>query len=245
VITSGRPSIDQTIRLLGIVRGDPVISPAAILGAVERDGFKKEYAVALLDYLAASLDAGWTIPAEQLAKVQAAVPPSEGAAADKLIGRLSESVERQRRQLSQFEPLLKGGDFVRGEKLFFEKAQCVTCHRIWENGGRAGPDLTRVGAIRSGRDILESVLIPSSTIAQGYDTVNVTTKDGESYTGVRVGSGEEPLVLRLASGTEMILHRGEIERIDRSKVSLMPEGMLNTLTQEEVRDLLAFLQHLK
>ena len=89
------------------------------------------------------------------------------------------------------------------------------------------------------------VLIPSATIAQGYDTLNVTTKDGETYSGVRVGSSNNPLRLRLASGTEMVLHPNQIERIDRSKVSLMPEGLLNNLTHDETRDLFTFLAHLK
>src|SRR5262249_17390017 len=114
-----------------------------------------------------------------------------------------------------------------------------------ENGGRVGPDLTSIGSIRSGRDILESLVLPSSTIAQGYETLNVTMKDGESLTGVRVGKSEDPLVLRLASGAEMTLHPSQIERVDLSKLSVMPEGLLNTLTRDEVRDLLGYLQQLK
>src|SRR5207237_5967040 len=105
----------------------------------------------------------------------AAVPEAQRGAAGKLAARLSESVARQRKQLEEFVPLLNGGNIARGEKVFFEKAQCITCHRIWENGGRAGPDLTTIGAIRTGRDLLESIVVPSATIAQGYDTLNVTT----------------------------------------------------------------------
>jgi hypothetical protein len=70
-------------------------------------------------------------------------------------------------------------------------------------------------------------------------------KDGESYTGVRVGERDEPLVLRVASEAEMTLHAHQIERVDRAKLSLMPEGLLNTLTRDEVRDLLGYLQQLK
>jgi putative heme-binding domain-containing protein len=140
---------------------------------------------------------------------------------------------------------LKGGDRMRGEKVFFEKGQCIVCHRIWANGGLVGPDLSKIGSIRAGRDLLESIVLPSSTIAQGYDTLNVTMKDGESYTGVRVGRSDDPLILRVASGAEMTLHARQIERVDRSKLSLMPEGLLNTLTGDEARDLFAYLQRLK
>lgn len=134
---------------------------------------------------------------------------------------------------------------MRGQKVFFEKAQCTTCHQIWGNGGRAGPDLTGIGGIRAGRDILEALVIPSSTIAQGYETIIVTMKDGENYTGLRVGKSDDPLVLRTASGAEMTLHQHQIESVDRSKLSLMPEGLLNSLTRDEVRDLLGYLQQLK
>jgi putative heme-binding domain-containing protein len=244
-ITSAKLSPAQTVVFLKTIRGDAVISPASILAAVERHGLPGDSAVALLDYLAASFDAGWTVSVDQLTKVQAAVPEAQRARAGVLLTRLAENIARQREKLAEFEPLLKGGDYVRGEKVFFEKAQCLTCHQVWGNGGRVGPDLTSIGSIRAGRDILESLVLPSSTIAQGYETLNVTTKDGESYTGVRVGKSDDPLVLRVASGAEVTLHANQIARIDRDKLSLMPEGLVNTLTREELRDLLGYLQRLK
>jgi putative membrane-bound dehydrogenase-like protein len=245
IIENGKPSASQIAALIDAVRGDVLVSPAGIVRIAEKDGFRPSYAVKLVRYIAESLESGWTLSAEQLNKVEAAVPANESNEAKTLLVRVSESAERQLRQLAQFEPFLRGGDAGRGEKLFFEKAQCINCHRIWENGGRVGPDLSRVGAIRSGRDLLESILVPSSTIAQGYETLNVFTRDGESYSGVRIGREDEPLRLRLASGSEILLHHDQVQRIDHSKVSLMPEGLLNTLTSQETRDLLAFLQHLK
>jgi putative membrane-bound dehydrogenase-like protein len=244
-LTNAKLSPAQMAVFLTAVRGDAVISPASILAALERHGLDAGYAVALLDYISGSLDAGWTVSADQLVKVQAAVPESQRARAETLLARLAGNVARQRQQLAEFEPLLKGGDYVRGQKVFFEKTQCTTCHQVWGNGGRAGPDLTSIGSIRAGRDILESLVLPSSTIAQGYETLVVTMKDGESYTGVRAGKSDDPLVLRVASGAEMTLHAQQIERVDRSKLSLMPEGLLNTLTRDEVRDLLGYLQQLK
>jgi putative heme-binding domain-containing protein len=246
-LTSAKLSPDQMIAFLKAVRGDAMISPASILSAVERDGLQPESAVALLDYLSTSLDAGWTVSADQLAKVSqlVGIPETQRTRVEELLTRLAENIARQRRQLAEFEPLLKDGDYVRGEKVFFEKAQCLTCHQVWGNGGRVGPDLTSIGSIRSGRDILESIVLPSSTIAQGYDTLVVTTKDAESYTGVRVGKSDDPLVLRVASGAEVTLHANQIERLEPSKLSVMPEGLLNTLTREEVRDLLGYLQGLK
>jgi putative heme-binding domain-containing protein len=235
----------QMAAFLNAVRGDAVISPAIILAGVEPNSLRADNVVALLDYLSACLDAGWTLSIDQLTKVQVMVPEAHRERARKLLARLDEASALQRQKLAEFEPLLKGGDYVRGAKVFHEKAQCTVCHRVWGNGGRIGPDLTGIGSIRSGRDILESLVLPSSTIAQGYDTLNVTMKDEESYTGVRVGRSDDPLVLRVASGAEMTLHANQIKRIDRSKLSIMPEGLLNTLTRDEVRDLLGYLQQLK
>jgi putative membrane-bound dehydrogenase-like protein len=245
VMSGARLTSPQILALLGAVRTDPVIAPGAVLQLIEHNGLPADCSVTLLDYLAVRLDAGWTVSVEKLEKVQAVVPQAQRPAVAGLTERLSQSIARQREQLTQMAPLLNGGDTERGEKVFFEKGQCLTCHRIWENGGRVGPDLTKLGAIRSGRDILESILVPSSTIAQGYETLVVTTRDGETYVGIRVGAEDGPVRLRLASGSEVAVSRSDIDRIDRSKVSLMPEGLLNSLPQVEVRDLLAFLQHLK
>lgn len=245
VLTGARLSSAQILALLRAVRADPVIAPGSVLELIERHGLPADCSVALLDYLTVSLDGGWTLSAEKLEKVQAAVPQAQRSAVAALSTHLSQSIARQREQLTQMAPLLAGGNAERGERIFFEKGQCLTCHRIWENGGRVGPDLTKLGTIRSGRDILESILVPSSTIAQGYETLVVTTRDGETYTGIRAGAEDGPLRLRLASGIDVVVPRSDIDRMDRSKVSLMPEGLLNSLTTEEVRDLLAFLQHLK
>ena len=244
-LSSAKLDARQASDFLKAVRDDPVISPATIVAGIQHNGLKPEVAVALLDYLSASLDAGWTVSVEQLVSVQAAVPETQRERAGKLLARLDEAITQQRQKLAEFEPLLRGGDFVRGAKVFHEKAQCTVCHRVWGNGGTVGPDLTGVGSIRAGRDILESLVLPSSTIAQGYDTINVSLKDGESLTGVRVGKSEAPLVLRMGSGMQMTLHANQIDRIERSRLSLMPEGLFNTLTRDEVRDLLGYLQQLK
>jgi putative membrane-bound dehydrogenase-like protein len=237
-------SDSQLISFLKSIRGDNLISPLAVLTAVERQGIG-EAAEPLLNYLSASLDAGWTLPADRLQAIQNALPPGEKAGAQKLLDQLATSAAQQKEKLTEYEPLLVGGDPLRGQVLFYNKATCSTCHSIWGLGGKVGPDLTKIGSIRASRDILESVVLPSATLAQGYDVLNVRFKDGETATGIRVGKSEDPLVLRDASGKEMRYRQDTIESVGRSKVSLMPEGLLQQLTHEEIRDLLAFLQGLK
>lgn len=242
---SARLSSGELIAFFQAIQRDAIISPASVLRALDGRPLETQGVEALLDYLGKSLDAGWTAPADQLAKLTAAISRQQPDRLKKLAERVDANIARQREQLSEFEPLLKGGDAVNGERLFFDKAQCIVCHQVWGNGGSVGPDLTRIGAIRAGRDLIESMVIPSATIAQGYETLTVTTKDGDIYTGVRAGKSDHPLVLKEGSGAEVRLHPGQIARIEPAKLSLMPEGLLNQLSRDEVRDLFAYLQHLK
>ena len=90
----------------------------------------------------------------------------------------------------------------RGEKLFLsrEKAKCVTCHVKGSAGVRLGPDLTRIGAIRSERDLLEAIVLPSASIARYHETVNVMTKDGKVVSGLLVKENTNAMVLASAEG---------------------------------------------
>ena len=243
-LLGARLSHSQVISLLTAIRGENLISPLAVLTAVERVGIG-DAALPLLDYLNAAIKAGWTIPADRLVAVQNALPAEQKPGAQKLLDELAQSAARQKEKLAEYEPLLSGGDRQHGQFLFYNKATCSTCHSIWGIGGKVGPDLTKIGSIRAGLDILESIVLPSATIAQGYDVLNVRFKDGDSATGIRVGKSEDPLIVRDSAGNEMRYRQDTIQSVERSKVSLMPEGLLQQLSQDEVRDLLAFLQGLK
>jgi putative heme-binding domain-containing protein len=121
----------------------------------------------------------------------------------------------------------------------------MTCHAVGNDGGKIGPDLTRVGAIRSGRDLLESIVFPSSTFAQGYEPFVIETKDGDEYSGVLVDQDERHVILRTAAGVEMNLAKAQVKEMRRGSLSIMPEGLETALSEQEFRDLLAFLQGLK
>jgi len=141
--------------------------------------------------------------------------------------------------------LLARGTAQRGRLLFFSaRTACGTCHAIAGEGGKIGSDLTKVGAIRSGRDILESILFPSSTFAQGYQSVMVSTTDGQNLDGLIAGETEDGILLR-DTGTETLIRKEQIVDIKPSSVSLMPSGLEQGMTREEFADLLAYLQSLK
>jgi putative heme-binding domain-containing protein len=174
------------------------------------------------------------------------LPETLRSQAGKLADLRRQDADRQRALLAQFDPLLKGGDPARGREVFRgKKVACANCHRVGAEGGHTGPDLTKVGAIRTPRDILESVLLPSSTVAQGYETYLAVTPEGRVLSGVMVRQAADTLVLRDSSGAEVRLRRDGIEELRRQPTSLMPERLERALEREELRDLLAYLQGLK
>jgi putative heme-binding domain-containing protein len=236
---------DQFTRYVHAVSGDTMISPQAVLGLARRVRLSDASSEALLDYLDAVLSSGLQLSDDPLALLATTLPASHQERVKKLRGAVGASAMRQRQLLTELEPLLNGGDPNRGHQIFLAKAGCSTCHSVGQQGGQAGPDLTKVGAIRSGRDLIESLVLPSATIAQSYDSYSVTLTNGDELTGIRARQLDDTLVLRDASGTETRLQPAQIQKMERLKMSLMPEGLLAGLSREEIRDLLAYLQNLK
>ncbi len=167
------------------------------------------------------------------------------AASKQLLARFQAEAEARTNKLRELEPLLTaGGNASAGRALFYGKATCYNCHAIGAEGGRLGPDLTSVGAIRSGHDILEAVIFPSATLVPDYQTQRVMTKSGQTFNGIRsqLESGREATVLWLGVNQKLRIARDEIAGTTPSTVSLMPEGFATLLTQKEMTDLLAFLK---
>jgi putative heme-binding domain-containing protein len=251
VLGRSRLTDAQMTRLMKVARDDKLVSPSVLLPALQRS-VTRATAAAMLDYLVDSLRQGWRPAEADLNKILTALPSSvrDGArlptSPQRVRQLFRQAGEQQRARLAEFESLLTGGSPDRGRTLFSSrKVACATCHRIGSEGGGIGPDLTRIGAIRAGRDVLESILFPSSTIAQGYENYIVTTKDGRSVSGVITRRTSDTVVLRDSSGAELRLRKDQVDAMNRSATSLMPEGLDKAMTRDEFRDLLAFLQSLK
>jgi len=139
---------------------------------------------------------------------------------------------------------LKGKrNFARGRELF-GAVGCASCHRFDNDGASVGPDLTTLAARFSVRDVLESIIEPSKAISDQYGAIVIRKKDGDVVSG-RVGnlSGDNLMVLEnmLAPNDFTNVKRQDIESIEPSKTSMMPEGLLYSLREDEIQDLLAFL----
>jgi putative heme-binding domain-containing protein len=136
-----------------------------------------------------------------------------------------------------------GRSLARGEAAF-QAAQCVACHRFGNQGGSVGPDLTAVATRFSRRDLLESILLPSKVVSDQYQNTTFTLQDGEEVTGRLLNETDEKLVLLTNPllGTEGELLKKDIRSVTPAKLSPMPEGLVNILSQEEILDLLAYLE---
>jgi putative heme-binding domain-containing protein len=139
---------------------------------------------------------------------------------------------------------MRGRDFDQGRRVF-STAMCIKCHRFNRQGGMAGPDLTGVGNRFDDRALLEAMLDPSKVVSDQYATVEVNTKDGDSYTG-RIGDQNENEILLKADMLNPANIRkipwSDIESVRPSRLSLMPMNLLDSFAQDEILDLLAYLK---
>ena len=144
---------------------------------------------------------------------------------------------------SSVESLSSGRSFANGRQIF-EVASCVSCHRMNGVGVHVGPDLAQFDAKMTRVEILRSLLEPSARIDEKYQTHVFSTKSGNVVTGMileetpqRIKVVENPL----ARTTPVFLDRSDIEDRSRSQTSIMPKGLLDKLTREEILDLIAYI----
>jgi putative heme-binding domain-containing protein len=141
---------------------------------------------------------------------------------------------------------MSSGDIRRGQLVFHsEKAACYSCHAIGYRGGNVGPDLTRIGTIRSDRDLLEAIVFPSASLVRSFEPIAVAMSDGKVYNGLLRGETADELRLATGVNQEARVARRDIEEVRPSTVSIMPAGLDQQLTHQELADLVAFLKACK
>lgn len=131
------------------------------------------------------------------------------------------------------------GDPYAGQKLF--NAACAACHKLFARGGDVGPDLTSYQ--RSDVDtLLLHVVNPSAEIREGYENFQMETADGRSLTGFLVRRDERLVVMRGPDGQTVSVEAKDVVELRAAGLSLMPEGLLEGLEDQQVRDLFAYLR---
>ncbi len=137
----------------------------------------------------------------------------------------------------------KSFDFANGQKMF-AAALCSQCHRLGDNGGAQGPDLSGLGARSAPADVLMSIVQPSAIVSDQYANSAIGRVDGGKTIGRILNEEGDKLQLSVNPfdpSVQLSINRSDILTIDRDPTSPMPVGLLNSLNAEEVADLLAYL----
>ncbi|HVL15368.1 MAG TPA: hypothetical protein VM529_22545, partial [Gemmata sp.] len=142
------------------------------------------------------------------------------------------------------------GDAARGKAVwnasFAGAAQCSKCHMVRGVGGQVGPDLAMIGKKGSRENILESILQPSKAIADQYVQHAVTTTAEVTVSGLLVADTPEAITLRDANGKDTTIAKKDVAgEVRKLKISIMPEDVVAALTEDELADLVAYLETLK
>jgi putative heme-binding domain-containing protein len=182
------------------------------------------------------------VPANVVRNLRRLKEPELARLAEKIWGRdgipTTAEMEKSIQRLAQV--VRSGaGDPYHGQTLF--NTTCAACHTLFNQGGQVGPDLTTYK-----RDDLETILLnvvnPNAEIREGFENYVIETKDDRTLNGFLVESDNRVVVLRGLDGQNLTLDRKDIVEMKAAGVSLMPEGLLDTFDDQQVRDLFAYLR---
>lgn len=171
-------------------------------------------------------------------------PADVKALADPLIEQVSgDALKGRQEHMRRLLEELPEGDALRGFQVFrSSKAACSACHSVGYFGGKVGPDLTRINRIRTEQDLIEAIVYPSASFVRSYESIQVMTDDGRAISGLIANEDAESITLTTGIDQRVRVSRGEIEAIRPSPVSIMPAGLDQQLTPQELADLIRFLK---
>lgn len=193
-----------------------------------------------------SSKAASALPPDRLARMAEQFGDETAEIARPMLAALVIDTATQSQRLTEMLDALPAGDIRRGQKLFHnQKHACFTCHAVGYRGGTVGPDLSRIGRTRSRRDLLEAIIYPSASFVRSYEPVNVVMNDGRTWSGTITDQSSDGLSLQLNATEAKTINTAEIEEMLPGKVSIMPAGLDKQLTNEQLADLLAFLESRK
>jgi putative membrane-bound dehydrogenase-like protein len=232
---------DQLLALAGSLETAGPLELVRLLPAFEKSS-DEEIGLAMIAALDRS-PARSTVRADILRATLAKYPSPVQRAGEVLLTSVNLDATKQAARLDELLTAAQNGDVARGQTVFNStKAACLSCHAIGYIGGRVGPDLTRVGQVRSERDLLEAVVFPNASFARGFEAVTVRTRTGTMHGGILRSDAPDEVVLGTISGPDVRIPRPDIADIEPGTVSLMPPGYGELLSRQELADLIAFLK---
>lgn len=136
------------------------------------------------------------------------------------------------------------GDPVQGKALFVSQG-CLACHSIEKDQPLKGPYMGQIGSIMTRDQIVESILKPNASISQGFASIQITTNDGKFYMGFVTAESAEELTIRDIAGNATKLEKKNIKERKELENSMMPAGLANSLSYEELASLVTYLAQQK
>jgi putative membrane-bound dehydrogenase-like protein len=244
VLTRAKLDRDQLLTLTDTLKEVGPLEMTRLLTAFERSP-SEEVGVRLISALKESKGQSSLRP-DLVKTVFAKYPPSVRDQSQDLLKALSVDTAKQAAHLDELLPLLKDGDIRRGQLIFnSQKAACSACHTVGYLGGKVGPDLTTIGQVRTERDLLESIVYPSASFVRSFEPYIITTKSDETLSGVLKKDAPDEVVLATGPGAESRIARSDITDLRPGAVSVMPAGLEEQLTKQDLADLLEFLKSTK
>ncbi len=232
---------DATNRILNNYRR---LTPEGRRAAIETLASREASAKRLMDAVASG-----SVPRDEITAADARQLAALGSEAivellEKHWGSVRQTPQERRELIETFRQrytpeVLAEAELSSGRAVY--KRVCANCHRLYDDGGTIGPDIT--GAGRSNLTyLLENILDPSAAVAKEFRTSHVLLSDGRLLSGVVMNETPRTLELQTAE-RRLVLERDDVDEIVATTQSLMPDGLLEPLSAEQIRDLLGYLMH--
>ncbi len=235
-------AFDDTAIGSGVVKRYNDLSPDVRAAAQTLLASRAAWALQLLEAIDAGQIKPDTLPEAVVRRILLHRNERLASLAKKHFGEVKGATTAQMRQeIDRLARVIRGGQGspYPGKKLFME--HCGKCHQLFGKGGSIGPDLTSYK-----RDDLDNMLLhivnPSAEIREGFENYLLFTQDGRALNGFLAEKDDKIVVLRGVDGQSIVVPREKIEEMRAIAQSLMPEGILKLLTEQQVRDLFAYLR---
>jgi putative heme-binding domain-containing protein len=248
---------DKTIRraaIRGLGAYDDALTPQSLLtrygtftvaerqDAVSTLASRPAYAMKLLDGVANGTVARSDISAFTARQLQNMGDAAVRKRLKDAWGEIRQTSKNKLQLISKYKKDLSAKEIEKADlsngRLVFSKT-CMKCHRLFGEGGQIGPDIT--GSNRANLDyVLENVLDPSAAIGKDYQLTNVVTVGGRLISGIIIERTARAVTVQ-TENERLVVSKEDIDEIEASPISMMPEGQLDKMTSQQVRDLIAYL----
>ena len=168
------------------------------------------------------------------------MPPALGMSEDEML-----QVAGYVRSLGRSAPTSIAGNAAKGKAIYMGKGGCANCHMLEGVGGRMGPDLTQIGAMRSPSNLRSSIVSPSAAMVGGWTMVHVSLKNGTRVNGIRLNEDNFYVSLRDGKGKIQTLAKSDATNIVRDVTKSSMPSYEKVLSTEELDDLIAYLFSLR